>query len=142
MIDASCHTGRAERTLTHRSPQPDTRTAANAPPGCAGSRKDAVVAACLRHSIDETPRPVAEQLARKDLDAWARLRAVFRVEPTSRPDGMVRGCSFHNFYNAAVEAAGTTPEVAELVEQHKREFNAQSDPGDAARPVHRFQQKG
>ncbi|MEU0116247.1 hypothetical protein ABZ137_21685 [Streptomyces bobili] len=44
---------------------------------------------------------------------------MFLVEPTSRPDGEVRGCPFHN---AVVEAAGTTPEVAELVEQHKREF--------------------
>jgi hypothetical protein len=59
------------------------------------------------------------QLARKDLDARGPLRAVFRVEPTSRPDGVVRGCSFHN---AAVELAGTTPEVADLVEQYKREF--------------------
>ncbi|MEU9669177.1 hypothetical protein AB0E25_26970 [Streptomyces bobili] len=90
-----------------------------APPGCAGSRKEAIVAAYLRPFIDESPRPAAGQQARKDLDARARLRAVFLVEPTSRPDGVVRGCPFHN---TAVEAAGTTPEVAELVEQHEREF--------------------
>ncbi|MFG3266326.1 hypothetical protein [Streptomyces bobili] len=59
------------------------------------------------------------QLARKALDARARLRAVFLVEPTSRSDGLVRGCPFHN---AAVEPAGTTSEVVELVEQYKREF--------------------
>ncbi|MGI5430285.1 TetR/AcrR family transcriptional regulator [Streptomyces sp. CA-179760] len=81
--------------------------------------KDAIVAAYLRRFIDETPRPAAVQLAREDLDARARLLAVFLVEPTTRPDGVVRGCPFHN---AAVEAAGTMPEVTELVEQHKREF--------------------
>jgi AcrR family transcriptional regulator len=80
--------------------------------------KDAIVAAYLRRFITETPVPAVAQLARDDLDPRARLLALF-LEPAARPDGVVRGCLFHN---AAVEAAGTMPEVAELVEQHKRAF--------------------
>lgn len=87
MIDVPCHTGRAEGTLSHRRPQPATRNAASAPPACAGSRKDAIVAAYLRRFIDETLRPAVVQLARKDLDARARLRAMLLGEPTSRPTG-------------------------------------------------------
>jgi AcrR family transcriptional regulator len=80
--------------------------------------KDAVVVAYLRRFIAETPVPAVAQLEREDLDPRARLLALF-LEPAARPDGVVRGCLFHN---AAVEAAGTMPEVAELVEQHKRAF--------------------
>lgn len=81
--------------------------------------KDAIVAAYLRRFIDETPPPAVAQLERDDLDARARLLAVFLVEPSIRPDGVVRGCPFHN---AAVEAAGTMPEVTELVERYKQGF--------------------
>nr|WP_243408056.1 TetR/AcrR family transcriptional regulator [Frankia canadensis] len=80
--------------------------------------KDAIVAAYLRRFITETPVPAVAQLARDDLDPRARLLALF-LEPAPPPDGVVRGCPFHN---AAVETAGTMPEVAELVEQHKRTF--------------------
>jgi AcrR family transcriptional regulator len=80
--------------------------------------KDAIVAAYLRRFITETPVAAAAQLARDDLDPRAQLLAVF-LEPPTRLDGVVRGCPFHN---AAVEAAGTMPEVTELVEQYKRAF--------------------
>jgi AcrR family transcriptional regulator len=79
--------------------------------------KDAIVAAYLRRFVTETPVPAVVQLARDDLDPRERLLAVF-LEP-ARLDGVVRGCPFHN---AAVEAAGTMPEVTELVERYKREF--------------------
>jgi AcrR family transcriptional regulator len=82
------------------------------------SSKDAVVAAYLRRFIAETPVPAVALLAREDLDPRTRLLALF-LEPPACCDGVVRGCLFHN---AAVEAAGTMPEVAELVKQHKQAF--------------------
>ncbi|MGW3106146.1 TetR/AcrR family transcriptional regulator [Streptomyces sp. NPDC001100] len=78
--------------------------------------KDAVVAAYLRGFIADPPVPAVAQLARKDLDPRARMLALFR-EPPNLPDGVMRGCLFHN---AAVEAAGTMPEVAQLVKQYKQ----------------------
>jgi AcrR family transcriptional regulator len=80
--------------------------------------KDAIVTAYLRRFITDTPIPAVAELARDDLEPRARLLAMFR-QPVARPDGVVRGCPFHN---AAVEAAGTMPEVTELVELYKRAF--------------------
>jgi hypothetical protein len=48
--------------------------------------------------------------------ARERLLALFTGSP---PAKTVRGCPLHN---AAVEAAGTMPEAAALVERHKGEF--------------------
>jgi AcrR family transcriptional regulator len=80
------------------------------------SSKDAVVAAYLRGFIADPPVPAVAQLARTDLDPRTRMLALF-LEPPNLPDGVMRGCLFHN---AAVEAAGTMPEVAELVKQYKQ----------------------
>jgi AcrR family transcriptional regulator len=80
--------------------------------------KEAVVAAYLGHFRAEPPVPAVAQLAHDDVDPRQRLLALFR-EPRTSPDAVYRGCAFHN---AVVEGAGAMPEVAELVQQHKRAF--------------------
>lgn len=80
--------------------------------------KEAIVAAYLGRFRAESPLPAVAQLARDDVDPRQRLLALFR-EPTTSPDAVYRGCAFHN---AVVEGAGTMPEVAELVQQHKQAF--------------------
>ncbi|WP_328357628.1 TetR/AcrR family transcriptional regulator [Streptomyces sp. NBC_00445] len=80
--------------------------------------KEAIVAAYLERFRAEPPVPAVAQLTREDVDPRERLLALFREPPTS-PDAVYRGCVFHN---AVVEGAGTMPEVAELVQQHKQAF--------------------
>jgi len=80
--------------------------------------KEAIVAAYLGRFRAEPPVPAVAQLTRDDVDPRQRLLALFREPPTS-PDAVYRGCVFHN---AVVEGAGTMPEVAELVQQHKQAF--------------------
>src|SRR5258708_23886030 len=53
---------------------------------------------------------------RADLAPRERLLAVFAEPPGS---GRLRGCPFHN---AAVETAGTLPEVEQAVIRHKQAF--------------------
>lgn len=87
--------------------------------------KDALVGAYLRRLDVEAPPRAETALARGDLNARDRLLAMFAEPPAAEPPAasptpaVVRGCPFHN---AVVEAAGTMPEVAELVERHKRAF--------------------
>jgi AcrR family transcriptional regulator len=79
------------------------------------SSKEALIGAYLRYVDTEARSPVEAQLDRTDRTPRERLLALF-AEP---PAGLVRGCPFHN---AAVEAAGEIPEVAELVTAHKTAF--------------------
>ncbi|POX58106.1 TetR/AcrR family transcriptional regulator [Streptomyces sp. Ru62] len=80
--------------------------------------KDALVSAYLQRLESDPDGPVHGEtvLERSDLSARERLLALFADSPPAR---VVRGCPLHN---AAVEAAGTMPEAAALVERHKREF--------------------
>ncbi|MFE0455161.1 TetR/AcrR family transcriptional regulator [Streptomyces sp. NPDC058914] len=82
------------------------------------SSKDALVSAYLQRVESDPEGPVHGEtvLERSDLSARERLLALFAGSP---PATVVRGCPLHN---AAVEAAGTMPEAAALVERHKREF--------------------
>ncbi|WP_171115816.1 MULTISPECIES: TetR/AcrR family transcriptional regulator [Streptomyces] len=80
--------------------------------------KEALVSAYLQRVESDSEGPVHLEtvLERGDLSARERLSALFADSP---PAKVVRGCPLHN---AAVEAAGTMPEAAALVERHKREF--------------------
>lgn len=80
--------------------------------------KEALVSAYLQRVESDSEGPVHLEtvLERGDLSARERLLALFADSP---PAKVVRGCPLHN---AAVEAAGTMPEAAALVERHKREF--------------------
>ncbi|MEU2113876.1 helix-turn-helix domain-containing protein [Streptomyces sp. NPDC019645] len=80
--------------------------------------KEALVSAYLQRveSDSEGPVHIETVLERHDLTARERLLALFADSP---PAKVVRGCPLHN---ATVEAAGTMPEAAALVERHKREF--------------------
>ena len=80
--------------------------------------KNALVEAYLHGFETDTPLASEQQLARDDLTAAERLLAIF--DPLESDDAtVVRGCPFHN---AAVDAAGDIPRVAQLVEQHKQGF--------------------
>ncbi|WBB69322.1 TetR/AcrR family transcriptional regulator [Micromonospora sp. WMMD812] len=79
--------------------------------------KDALVEAYLGRYQD-TPIPSERQLDRDDLPPVSRLLAIFDPLETD-PSAVQRGCPFHN---AVVEAAGELPDVARLVERHKRAF--------------------
>jgi AcrR family transcriptional regulator len=87
--------------------------------------KEALVSAYLQRveSEPEGPMHVETALERSDLSARERLLELFAAggPADSLPAKVVRGCPMHN---AAVEAAGTMPEAAALVERHKREFTA------------------
>jgi AcrR family transcriptional regulator len=86
--------------------------------------KEALVSAYLQRveSDSEGPVHVEAALERSDLSARERLLELFAERPAGPPPAeVVRGCPLHN---AAVEAAGTMPEAAALVERHKREFTA------------------
>jgi AcrR family transcriptional regulator len=86
--------------------------------------KEALVSAYLRRVESDTEGPIHGEtvLERSDLSARERLLELFAEQPVdSSPANVVRGCPLHN---AAVEAAGTMPEAAALVERHKREFAA------------------
>ncbi|GGT01569.1 TetR/AcrR family transcriptional regulator [Streptomyces chromofuscus] len=80
--------------------------------------KEALVSAYLQRVESDPEGPVHGEtvLERDDLSARERLLALFAASP---PAKVVRGCPLHN---AAVEAAGTMPEAAALVERHKRDF--------------------
>ena len=80
--------------------------------------KEALVSAYLQRVESDPEGPVHGEtvLERSGLSARERLLALFADSP---PAKVVRGCPLHN---AAVEAAGTMPEAAALVERHKREF--------------------
>ena len=66
----------------------------------------------------DTPIASEQQLGRDDLTASERLLAIF--DPLESDDATIlRGCPFHN---AAVDAAGEMPHVAQLVKQHKQAF--------------------
>lgn len=76
--------------------------------------KNALVEAYLHGFEADTPI----ELGRDDLTASERLLAIF--DPLESDDATVlRGCPFHN---AAVDAAGEMPHVAQLVKQHKQAF--------------------
>jgi AcrR family transcriptional regulator len=79
--------------------------------------KNALVEAYLRRYQDA---PIASelQLGRDDLTPVERLLAIFDPLETD-PSAVQRGCPFHN---AAIEAAGEIPDIAQLVERHKRAF--------------------
>ena len=80
--------------------------------------KNALVEAYLQEFEAETPLASEQQLDRDDLTAYERLLAIF--DPLELDDATVlRGCPFHN---AAVDAAGEMPHVAQLVKQHKQAF--------------------
>jgi AcrR family transcriptional regulator len=86
--------------------------------------KEALVNAYLQRVESEPDGPVRDETAleRSDLSARERLLELFAERPADSPPAkVVRGCPLHN---AAVEAAGTMPEAAALVERHKREFIA------------------
>jgi AcrR family transcriptional regulator len=87
--------------------------------------KEALVSAYVRR-VSEPAGPVhADETAleRGDLSARERLLELFaeRRPADASPAKVLRGCPLHN---TAVEAAGTMPEAAALVESHKREFTA------------------
>ncbi|MEN4479771.1 TetR/AcrR family transcriptional regulator [Mycolicibacterium cosmeticum] len=77
--------------------------------------KNALVDAYLR-SVD-TPDGIPRERPLNDTDSPARARLLGIFD--ARPDLGTRGCPFHN---AAVEAAGTLPEVHHIVVDHKRAF--------------------
>jgi AcrR family transcriptional regulator len=80
--------------------------------------KNALVEAYLHGFEADTPIASEQQLGRDDLTASERLLAIF--DPLESDDATVlRGCPFHN---AAVDAAGEMPHVAQLVKQHKQAF--------------------
>jgi AcrR family transcriptional regulator len=80
--------------------------------------KNELVEAYLRCFDAERPIPAEAQARRADLAPRERLLAIF--EPLQIEDARtVRGCAFHN---AAVEAAGTMPEVGRIVAEHKASF--------------------
>jgi AcrR family transcriptional regulator len=86
--------------------------------------KEALVSAYLQRIESEPEGPVHAEtvLERSDLSPRERLLELFAERPADSPPAKVlRGCPLHN---AAVEAAGTMPEAAALVERHKREFTA------------------
>ncbi|QUQ64223.1 TetR/AcrR family transcriptional regulator [Kutzneria sp. CA-103260] len=84
--------------------------------------KEALIAAYLRHIESEGTALGETALERGDLGARERLLRLFAERPAvSPPAKVVRGCPLHN---AAVEAAGSLPEAAAVVERHKREFTA------------------
>ncbi|MGW1912965.1 CGNR zinc finger domain-containing protein [Streptomyces sp. NPDC002076] len=66
----------------------------------------------------DTPIASELQLDRDDLSPVERLLAIFDPLETD-PSAVQRGCPFHN---AAIEAAGEIPDIAQLVERHKRDF--------------------
>jgi len=80
--------------------------------------KDALVTAYLTRLDSETAVPAEAQLLREDLPPREKLLALFADRPA---EGIIRGCPFHN---AAVEGAGTMPEVADVVRSHKNTFRA------------------
>jgi AcrR family transcriptional regulator len=80
--------------------------------------KNALVEAYLHGFEADTPIASEQQLGRADLTASERLLAIF--DPLESDDATVlRGCPFHN---AAIDAAGEMPHVAQLVKQHKQAF--------------------
>jgi AcrR family transcriptional regulator len=80
--------------------------------------KNALVEAYLHGFESDTPIASEQQLSRADLTASERLLAIF--DPLESDDATVlRGCPFHN---AAIDAAGEMPHVAQLVKQHKQAF--------------------
>ena len=80
--------------------------------------KNALVEAYLHGFEADTPIASEQQLGRDDITASERLLAIF--DPLESDDATVlRGCPFHN---AAVDAAGEMPHVAQLVKQHKQAF--------------------
>ena len=81
--------------------------------------KNALVEAYLRRHEGVVPIPSEMELERDDLPAAERLLAIFT--PLEAHDAVLRGCPFHN---AAIEAAGALPGVAEVVEEHKKAFLA------------------
>jgi AcrR family transcriptional regulator len=81
--------------------------------------KNALVEAYLRRHETEARIPSEVELERDDLPAAERLLAIFK--PLDADGGVLRGCPFHN---AAVEAAGELAGVTQLVEDHKKGFQA------------------
>ncbi|TWP53993.1 TetR/AcrR family transcriptional regulator [Lentzea tibetensis] len=80
--------------------------------------KNALVEAYLLRFEADAPLAAETELDRTDLAAAERLLAIFTpLEEATR--SLVRGCPFHN---AAVEGAGELPQVARVVERHKRAF--------------------
>ena len=80
--------------------------------------KNSLVEAYLHGFDADTPIASEQQLGRDDLTASERLLAIF--DPLESDQAIVlRGCPFHN---AAVEAAGEMPDVAQLVKHHKQAF--------------------
>jgi len=84
--------------------------------------KEALVSAYLERIESDGEFLGETVLERRDLAARERLLRLFAERPAGPPSAkVVRGCPLHN---AAVEAAGTMPEAAALVERHKRELTA------------------
>jgi AcrR family transcriptional regulator len=85
--------------------------------------KNALVEEYLRRFETEDLLDSERQLRRDDLPPVERLLAIFdALKEMLRVPGAVRGCPLHN---ATVEAAGEIPEVAQFVEQHKRDLLSQ-----------------
>ncbi|MGW4484883.1 TetR/AcrR family transcriptional regulator [Amycolatopsis sp. NPDC004368] len=84
--------------------------------------KEAVVGAYVQWLESDAEALAETALQRSDLGARERLVELFAERPAGPPAAtVVRGCPLHN---TAVEAAGTMPEAAALVERHKRELAA------------------
>jgi AcrR family transcriptional regulator len=80
--------------------------------------KNELIAAYLDQFETDRPLAAEAQVLRADIPPRERLVAIFG--PLALDDGRtVRGCPFHN---AAVEAAGTMPEITQLVADHKASF--------------------
>jgi AcrR family transcriptional regulator len=79
--------------------------------------KNALVEEYLRRFESDKPLEAEAALERGDQTAAQRLLAIFA--PPEANSAPLRGCPFHN---AAVEGAGTLPEVARLATRHKLAF--------------------
>jgi AcrR family transcriptional regulator len=84
--------------------------------------KEALVSAYVQWIESDEELLAESALDRSDLSARERLLALFDERPAGPASAtVVRGCPLHN---TAVEAAGTMPEAAAVVERHKRDLAA------------------